>query len=41
MDPTEKKGVHVEVEDVGPLPVIDTGIRLKLKWTASGIRWRN
>jgi len=29
MDRNRGKGVHVEVEAVRPLPVLDTGIRLK------------
>jgi len=35
---TGRKAVHVEVEAVGPLPVFDTSIRLKLKRSVPGIR---
>jgi len=37
MDLTRRKSVHVEGEVVGPLPVSDTGIRLKLTCTVPGI----
>ena len=40
MDPTRRKGVHIEVEFVRPLPEFDTGVRPKLKCTAPGIRGR-
>ena len=36
-----KKGVHVDVESVRPLPVFDIGTRLKLKCTVPGIDERN
>jgi len=39
MDPTTgiRKSVHVELEDVRPLPVLDTGSRLKLNCIVPGI----
>jgi len=37
MDATKKKGVHVETEVVRPLPVLDTSMRPKRKYTVHGI----